>query len=153
MARSNIMPNLTISMPFTFKSDYSKLNPAVRVPGPVASTTELKQIYKQRIFLVLMTRYGERVMRPDFGSNLHLVVFENENVALEIANLAIKTSFSKWLPDLNLLEISPKYDKINGAFEFTIVYSLPSGESDSTTINTALFNRTGNIIQEMYRSV
>lgn len=136
-------------MPFTFKSTYSKLNPELRVPGPVASTTDLKQIYKQRIFLVLMTRYGERVMRPDFGSNLSLVVFENEDVALEIADLAIKTAFAKWLPDLNLIEIEPKYDKLNGAFEFTIVYSLPSGDTDSTTINTALFNRTGDILQEI----
>lgn len=143
------MANLTISMPFTFKSTYSKLNPALRVPGPVASTTDLRQIYKQRIFLVLMTRYGERVMRPDFGSNLSLIVFENEDVALEMADLAIKTTFAKWLPDLNLIEITPKYDRLNGAFEFTIVYSLPSGDTDSTTINTALFNRTGDVIQEI----
>ncbi len=143
------MANLSISMPFTFKSSYSKLDPGLRVPGPIASTTDLKEIYKQRIFLVLMTKYGERVMRPDFGSNLHTIVFETESVALEIADVSIKSAFSKWLPELNLLEITPRYDKFDGAFTFTIVYSLPSGDTDSTTINTALFNRFGDVIQEM----
>lgn len=143
------MSNLTINIPFTFKSDYVSLNPGVRVAGPVASTTDLKTIYKQRVFLVLMTKYGERVMRPDFGSDLHKIVFETEDVALEIADSTIKAAFSKWLPELNLLEIAPKYDKLTGVFAFTVNYALPSGEPDSATVSTAFFNRTGDVLLEL----
>lgn len=88
-------------------------------------------------------------MRPDFGSDLHKIVFETEDVALEIANSTIKAAFSKWLPELSLLEIAPKYDKLTGVFAFTINYALPSGEPDSTTVNTAIFNRTGDVLLEL----
>ncbi len=140
------MSKLTIVTPFTFKSDYQKLDSSQRIPGPIASTTDLNQIYRQRVFAVLTTRQGERVMRPNFGTNLHKVVFETQDSALELANDSIKSGFSLWLKELRLLEVTPKYDPRTGVYEFTVLYALPSGEKDFVKINTEVFNRTGEVI-------
>ena len=137
------MANLTMSIPFTFLKD--KNNAAVSV----SATNDLAKIWQNRVFLVLSTRLGERVMRPDFGSNLHKAVFENSVTASEIAKDSITTAFSQWLSELNLKEIKPTFDKTTNNLIVTVVYGLPTGEVDSLTINTGIFNRSGDILLEI----
>lgn len=117
--------------------------------GQTANITDQRDHWKQRIEMVLTTRFGERVMRPDFGSDLHSVLFENEILAAEIGERAISIAFNTWLIDLKLIDIVPEFDYTSGYMTFTIRYSLPSGEEDSLSINTAIFNRTGDLIQEI----
>jgi len=114
-----------------------------------AATTDPKVIWQQRVLLVLGTRPGERLMRPDFGSNLHTVVFEPENTAGQVAKDSITQAFTAWLPDLELRQISPKFDDTTGTLTVSITYGLPTGEADSVTINTGIFNRSGDLLQEI----
>jgi len=141
------MANLNINLPFSFNNNYNLVATSATPTGPVTSTTDLKVIYQNRIFAVLFTKFGERVMRPNFGSDLHKIVFETQEVALEIAERTISTAFSKWLPDLQLEKIEPLFDGTTGYFTFIINYRLPSGEVDGVKINTALFNRFGEILR------
>jgi phage baseplate assembly protein W len=129
-----------IAMPFRFNS-----------LGRIETTTDARIVWKNRIVMLLASKFGERVMRPDFGSDLHKTLFENEEAALEIAQRTITIAFNQWLGDLQLLEINPTYDDYSGTMEFEIRYSLPSGEQDSVSLNTALFNRTGDLLQEVAR--
>lgn len=88
-------------------------------------------------------------MRPDFGSNLHTVVFEPESTAGQIAKDSITQAFTAWLPSLELRQISPKFDPTTGTLTVSITYGLPNGEADSVTINTGIFNRSGDLLQEI----
>jgi phage baseplate assembly protein W len=115
----------------------------------VAATTDPKKIWQQRVLLVLGTRPGERLMRPDFGSNLHTVVFEPEATAGQIAKDSITQAFTAWLPNLELRQISPSFDPTTGTLTVSITYGLPNGEADSVTINTGIFNRSGDLLQEI----
>jgi len=115
----------------------------------LSSTSDLRKIWQDRVLLVLGTRPGERVMRPDFGSNLYSVVFEPESTAGQIAKDSITQAFTDWLPALDLREINPTFDKLNGVLTVSIVYGLPNGEVDSVTINTGIFNRSGDLLQEI----
>jgi len=134
----------TIDFPFGFNrsSDGTYI-------ASLATTDDQRKIWKNRILLVLSTRPGERVMRPNFGSNIYRVVFEPENVAGEIAREAISRAFVDWLPSLELREIKPYFDKDSGNLIINIIYGLPNGEPDSVTINTGIFNRSGELIQEI----
>ena len=40
-------------------------------------TAEYEEDIRQAIYLIIMTRKGERVMRPDFGCSIHEYAFEN----------------------------------------------------------------------------
>jgi hypothetical protein len=115
----------------------------------VGATSDFKKIWQHRVLLVLATRPGERVMRPDFGSNLYRVLFESEVSAGEIANEAIAEAFVKWLPDLELRQVTPSFSPSTGLLTVNIIYGLPNGEPDSVTINTGVFNRSGDLIQEI----
>ena len=137
------MSKISMNIPFTFLKDKNG------TPISVSSTNDQAVIWQNRVFLTLSTRLGERVMRPDFGSNLHKAVFENSVVAAEIAKDSITTAFSQWLHELNLKEIKPTFDKTTNNLIVTVVYGLPNGEVDSITINTGIFNRSGELVLEI----
>jgi phage baseplate assembly protein W len=117
--------------------------------GQTSATEDPKQYWKQRIVLVLATRFGERVMRPDFGSDLYTALFENEAMAADIAQRTINIAFNTWLRELQLIEVIPSYDYTTGYLDVYVRYNLPTGDEDNVSINTAIFNRTGDLIQEI----
>jgi phage baseplate assembly protein W len=90
-------------------------------------------------------------MRQDFGSSLDFSLFENAADAADIIEKAVTIAFNKWLPSLNLIEVTPQYDTTNGFMDITLRYSLPSGAADEVTVNTAIFSRSGDLIQEITR--
>ena len=134
----------TIDYPFTFSKSFDGKN-----ISSVAYTTDPKKIWQNRILMVLGTRPGERIMRPDFGSNLYTVLFESQSDALSIASTSINEAFVSWLPDLTLKQVNPSFDKNTNTLIINILYGLPNGEVDSVTINTGIFNRSGDLIQEI----
>lgn len=127
-----------ISVPFKFNEF-----------GQVEVSTSEGKFWKDQILLTLMTRFGERVLRPNFGSSVGDSVFEPSDLAADTAANSIKISFNTWLPKLRLIEVTPEFNENSGFLEVTLVYVLPSGESDTITLNTAIFNRTGDILQEI----
>jgi len=132
------MHSATMNVPFSFNSN-----------GQVNSTSDPRVIWKNRVLMVLLTRFGERVMRPNFGSDIHDVLFEAESVAVDLATRTINIAFNTWLTALNLIEITPEYDATTGFLDISLIYSLPSGETDSLTIKAAIFSRSGDLIQEI----
>jgi uncharacterized protein len=65
---------------------------------------------RQAVLLLLLTRRGERVMRPEYGCDLHRLVFAPNNAAT--ANIAIhyiRTALTQWEPriDIVALDASP----------------------------------------------
>ncbi len=127
-----------ISVPFRFNEF-----------GQVESSVTESKYWKDQILLTIMTRFGERLFRPSFGSGIGDTLFESEDTAAETAVRTLNTAFSTWLPRLVLTEIDPQFDSETGFLEISIQYVLPSGESDTITLNTAILNRTGDIIEEI----
>lgn len=117
--------------------------------GQVETAVTESKYWKDQILLTIMTRFGERVLRPNFGSDIGDVLFESTGVAAETAIRTINIAFNTWLPKLTLTEVYPEFDDDTGFLEITVMYRLPSGESDTVTLNTAIFNRTGDIIEEI----
>ena len=131
------MPAYGISLPFKFNS-LGKVDPVV----------ESRDLWRHRVYLVVLTRFGERLMRPDFGTDLSTTLFEGESLASEIATRTIGIAFNTWLPGLKLIEVVPKYDKESGLLDVTVRYTLPSGTADEVIVNTGSFSRSGDLIKE-----
>jgi phage baseplate assembly protein W len=134
----SILMATAISIPFKFNEF-----------GQVDTTTNPSKYWKDQIILTLFTRFGERVIRPNFGSQLGSGVFENSDAALEVAVSGIRLAFNEWLSELNLTEISPKFNEEIGSLEISLIYALPSGQSDTITLNSAILNRFGDILEEI----
>ena len=131
------MADYVIAFPFSFNSY-----------GRVDVTNDQRIIWRDRVRHVLFTRFGERVMRPNFGSDVLNSLYETESIGVEMVSRSVTIAFNTHLNSLKLIEMNPVYDPTTGTLDVSIRYALPSGEIDTVTFNTAIFNRYGDILQE-----
>lgn len=92
---------------------------------------------RQSIYLILMTRKGERAMLPDFGSSLHDYVFElPDQAAQNLIASEVVDALTRWEP--RILDIEAELDESDlpdGKLVFTIRYTV----RDTTNPNNLVF--------------
>lgn len=125
-----------ISLPFSLSESYG-----------ISFTTNQNKIYKDRVFLAVMTAFNERVMRPTYGSQVKTVIFELEEDATAIVDSSVRDAFANWLPSLFLLDLTSELDIENMHFNITINYKLPNETTDEIRINTGTFTRSGDLLE------
>lgn len=61
---------------------------------------------RQAIFVILSTARGERVMRPDFGCNLHEFAFAlNDRATQSAAAHEVREALMNWEPRIDMLDV------------------------------------------------
>ena len=69
--------------------------------------SQYEEDIKEAIWIILFTSKGERIMRPDFGCDIHNFVFENiSSAVLELIKQSITDALLMWEPRITLLEIN-----------------------------------------------
>lgn len=85
---------------------------------------------RQAILLLLSTRPGERVMRPNYGCNLHRLVFSpNDDTTAGLAIHYIRQALDRWEPRIHVLHLdaTPSLDTgYPGLLEVYLEYRLRS---------------------------
>lgn len=128
-----------ISLPFNFDET-----------GSIATTTDLAKIWEDRVIITVMTGLGSRVMRPTFGSDVNKVVWENINDAFTLIKQSISVAFSRWLTELDLLEVSGYIDPTDGYLVARVKYNLRTqGINTTLNIKTAVLSRSGDVLLEV----
>lgn len=133
------MTERAISLPFSFSS-----------VGQVSYSSDEKKIIQDRVVLAVMSRLGERVMRPNFGSEIHYATFEAQGDAADIVRQAVSVCFSTWFGYLELENVFPSLDT-DGVLQIEVTYRKALQKiSESLLIKTALFTRSGDLLREAY---
>lgn len=128
-----------ISLPFNFDET-----------GSIATTTDLAKMWEDRVIITVMTGLGSRVMRPTFGSDVNKVVWENINDAFILVKQSISVAFSRWLTELELLEVSGYLDSTDGYLVARVKYNLRAQNINTTlNIKTAILSRSGDVLLEV----
>ena len=83
---------------------------------------------ERSIRLILQTIKGERVMRPEFGSDLHLLVFaENSPTTAGLADYYVRTALARWEPRITVQEVQVDFGEMNlGRMLINISYLVKS---------------------------
>ena len=118
-----------ISYPFT-----------LNVFGETTSTTDQKKIYTDRVLTLLSTSIGERPMRPTYGTNLGLAMFENQGVAEIAIPAAIRSAISTWLPALTVNEINIKNFNDGGKVEVELLLTFPDYTTGTISVKSVTLN-------------
>jgi phage baseplate assembly protein W len=118
-----------ISFPFT-------LDPF----GKTTSTTNQRKIYQDRVLTLLSTAIGERPMRPTYGTNIGVAMFENQGNVEKAINDAIRSAISKWIPELTVNKINIVGFLDTGAVNVELNVTLPDFIEDSITVVTTTLN-------------
>jgi uncharacterized protein len=95
---------------------------------PAAATDD--DLIRSSIVQLLMTSAGERVMRPDLGSNVHNMIFENNDVVLaNLARAEVQGVLAKFEPRVQVLDV--QIEQQESAVILTIVYVVLSTRKTS----------------------
>lgn len=142
---------VAISMPFRFGTEQGVVSNGALTKGTggaLVMTSDYRTIWKDRVFNALLTEVQERVMRPDYGTQVLKSLFDTEEAANAAITTSVQSALSIWLPDLTVKDVTASYDSTYGYLNVDVEYILPDGGQDtlSTQIKTATFNQYGNII-------
>jgi len=106
--------------------------------GGIKSSKHAEKI-RQSILVILGTQHGERLMRPNFGSNLKRLVFAPNNTATaNLARFYVEESIKTWEPRIQLDEVIVKNDNKNTKLLIDIRYRIKST------------NEPGNLVYPFY---
>ena len=80
---------------------------------------------RQALLIILETNHGERVMRPEFGANLHVLVFEPINTTtLALARHQVQEAITLWEPRVDNLTVQVTADPPLGRLMIDIGYRV-----------------------------
>jgi uncharacterized protein len=78
---------------------------AVSRTGGIATSSASENI-RESIFIILGTAPGERIQRPDFGCDIHELVFAPNNAATAaLAEYYCEEALAKWEPRIRNVEV------------------------------------------------
>jgi phage baseplate assembly protein W len=98
--------------------------PALDPDGRIALAAHEEDI-RQAIRVILGTRPGERVMRPDFGSGLHALVFEPVSQrTLALARHRVEEALILWEPRIDTVSVDVRWEGARGRLLIDIRYRV-----------------------------
>ena len=94
------------------------------VQGSLQVSSALRNV-EESIWIILGTKLGERVLRPDFGSRLSELTFAPMNSqTLLLARLYVEEALDRWEPRIILDGVYADPDPIRGRIDIRIEYRL-----------------------------
>lgn len=129
-----------IKLPFNIsaqgKTDINSVsNYAVNAPGgsvfALSYTTEEQAI--SNLKNLILTRKGERLMQPEFGTTLYDSLFEqNTDTLLEIIKNDLESTINFWLPYIIINKLDVVSDIDNYSIKISIVFKVTQQGSNQT---------------------
>jgi phage baseplate assembly protein W len=75
--------------------------------GYFAQSTSVFQQVKSNFKNLMLTRKGDRLMQPEFGTDIHSLLFNQiTEDTLDNLKLSINSAVERWMPFLEVVEIS-----------------------------------------------
>jgi phage baseplate assembly protein W len=121
---------------------------SIDASGSILSSNDQNKIWQTRVISAVMTEFGERVFRPQYGGSIKASLFESSDSADSNIKRSVTNTFSSYLQALTLENITTAMDSQLGTISVTIYYKLPSGASDQVSVKAGYLTRSGDVIQE-----
>lgn len=91
-------------------------------------TSSYEEDIKEAIYIILMTKKGERVMNPDFGCGAYEYVFDTmDYTTLSMMEREVREALTLWEPRITDLEVNLEVDETQeGCVQVKIGYTVRS---------------------------
>ena len=93
--------------------------------GRIALARQERDV-EEAIYMILLTPKGQRVMRPEFGSRLHDLIFAPNNATTAgLAAYYVEEALGMWEPRITVLEVDAHADEADpGRLLIEISYEI-----------------------------
>jgi uncharacterized protein len=125
-------PDLDVSEPFAGLQ--------VSPTGGIDMVEEHSSV-RQAVLLLLSTRPGERVMRPDYGCDIHRLVFwPNDDTTAGLAIHYVRLAIARWEPRIDVVRLQAGRSTGDpGRLEVDLHYRVRgTGRADFVSFNVTL---------------
>jgi len=116
------MSEISLALPFSLDSS-----------GNIRVTSDQATIWSNRVRSAVGTALGERVMRPNYGTEVPRLLFDTVSAMEEGISLEVGKVFSASLPLLTLNSVVSLHNEFTNTLTAEINYSLPN-KKDATTV-------------------
>ena len=95
-----------------------------------------EQDIEESIKIIVMTRKGERPMRPEFGCDIHRLIFApNDAATAGLARRYVTEALAMWEPRIQVRDVVARSDPDNeGRLMISINYSVPAINSERNLV-------------------
>jgi uncharacterized protein len=108
--------------------------PVVKRTGGYFATTYTRELIRSSIRMILLTRPGERVMQPAFGSNLYKLVFDPaDTVTLALVRQAVVDALVLWEPRIRITDVRLRYDDEH-LIQLDLSYTIVAQRTDDSVV-------------------
>jgi phage baseplate assembly protein W len=121
---------------------------AVDYYGNINIATSQEKVWADRVRAVIGTMLEERVMRPEFGTEVPKLVWDTSDIAVEFIQKEINSAFSAYLPLLSVQSVETVFNEDENIITANIAYSLPNNEEVIETIGIATISPTGALTED-----
>jgi phage baseplate assembly protein W len=124
------------------KVNYFGFNPPfVGGPSGILSRQEDDKLVKNDLLQLLLTRPGERVMMPNFGTELRATVFDQlDNVTIEMLRLDVSEAIAQYEPRISVRSIQFEPDFERHGLAIRIVYVMLTEPAKIQNLDTFINN-------------
>jgi hypothetical protein len=113
--------------------------------GNTKKTEEVSKIYLDRLLTLLSTNIGQRPILQAYGTDLMTALFENDNNLEAAINQAVTQAVARWIPSIEISQISVGAVNQDGEAPVVISVVLPNNTLTSVTLSTSTFGANGTI--------
>jgi hypothetical protein len=103
----------------------------VKTEGGKMKTSFDEDIVNESISIILSTRKGERLLRPDFGADIMSLVFSENNAhTANMVNVYVREALEKWEPRIEVEDVTVTLDSNErNLLNINIEYQIRSSNS------------------------
>jgi len=131
---------IAISHPFTLDTR----------TGTIAVTSTTKKLYLDRINSLLSTPAYKRPMRPNYGTDMFLALYEAGDDYILAVTEAITEALSIHLPDIKLISLKIIKPNSIGESSVELLVGFPDDTVGVTSVKTAYLLTNGTNVGDIY---
>jgi phage baseplate assembly protein W len=109
--------------------------------GMFTQSTSVFQQVKSNYKNLILTKKGERLMQPDFGTDLYRILFENiTEDTLDNARLSVIQATERWMPFLEVVnfELTNPVNNNPHRIDISVTYRFRNNPNVTDTITIAV---------------
>lgn len=119
--------------------------------GTISTTTSQEKIWADRVKAAVGTAVNERVMKPDYGTEIPAATFNTLEAASETVKQQVELAFFRDLRLLRLVSVNITLDNSTGTLEAEITYALPNRTTEVVLLGFATLLGNQPLIEDAAR--
>lgn len=90
---------------------------------------------KDNLLMLLSTKVGERIYQPEYGTNLHRIIFDNEDNFEENITAELEQKITEFLPYINISDLTINFNQNDQVINIDLTYGVKYDPELSDTVS------------------